>query len=91
MPVSPPRTWAPRRCRSRSTAASTTLSYSFDSQASLQDGTTVCARAYASDKKDPFTAIGIHDLFCLRKGADGFELLTEKQKREALKQEKAKD
>jgi hypothetical protein len=72
-------------------ATSATLSYSFDAQASLQDGTTVCARAYASDKKDPFSAIGIHDLFCLRKGSDGFEPLTEKEKREALKQEKAKD
>lgn len=72
-------------------AASSTLPYSFDVQASLQDGTTVCARAYASDKKDPFTAIGIHDLFCLRKGADGFVPLTEKEKREALKQEKAKE
>lgn len=72
-------------------AASSTLSYSFDVQASLQDGTTVCARAYASDKKDPFTAIGIHDLFCLRKGTEGFVSLTEKEKREALKQEKAKD
>lgn len=72
-------------------AASSTLSYSFDVQASLQDGTTVCARAYASEKKDPFTAIGIHDVFCLRKGTDGFAPLTEKEKREALKQEKAKD
>lgn len=72
-------------------AASATLAYSFDAQASLLDGTTVCARAYASDKKDPFAAIGMHDLFCLRKGADGFEPLTEKQKREALKNEKAKD
>ena len=72
-------------------AASATLAYSFDAQASLLDGTTICARTYASDKKDPFAAIGMHDLFCLRKGADGFEPLTEKQKREALKNEKAKD
>ncbi|HEX6864718.1 MAG TPA: carboxypeptidase regulatory-like domain-containing protein [Thermoanaerobaculia bacterium] len=72
-------------------SASATLSYSFDAQASLLDGTTVCARAYASDKKDPFMPIGMHDLFCLRKGGDGFEPLTEKQKREALKNEKAQD
>lgn len=72
-------------------AGSATMSYGFEAQASLQDGTTICARAYASDKKDPLTAIGSHDLFCLRKGTDGFAPMTEKEKREALKQEKAKD
>ncbi|MEA2563231.1 MAG: hypothetical protein QOH06_4735 [Acidobacteriota bacterium] len=71
--------------------ASATMSYSFEAQASLPDGTTVCARAYASDKKDPFAAIGMQDLFCLRKGADGFAPLTEKEKREALKHDKVKD
>ena len=81
----------PTRSAMLAPAASAAFSYSFDVQASLLDGTTICTRAYAADKKDPFAAIGMHDLFCLRKGADGFEPLTEKEKREALKHEKAKD
>ena len=69
-------------------AASATLAYSFAAPASLQNGSTVCARTYASDKKNTFAAIGIHDVLCLTKGADGFTVLTDKQKREALKQDK---
>jgi hypothetical protein len=68
--------------------ASATLAYSFTAPASLQNGATVCARTYASDKKNTFAAIGIHDVLCLTKGADGFTVLTDKQKREALKQER---
>ncbi len=69
-------------------AASTTIAYSFTAPASLQNGATVCARTYASDKKNTFAAVGIHDVLCLTKGADGFTVLTDKQKREALKQER---
>lgn len=69
-------------------SASTTLSYTFTAPASLPGGATVCARAYASDKKNTFAAIGIHDVFCVRKGYDGFTVLTDEQKREVLKKEK---
>ena len=69
-------------------AASTTLAYTFTAPASLPGGATVCARAYASDKKNTFAAIGIHDVFCVRKGYDGFTVLTDEQKREVLKQER---
>jgi 5-hydroxyisourate hydrolase-like protein (transthyretin family) len=69
-------------------SASTTLAYTFTAPASLPGGATVCARAYASDKKNTFAAIGIHDVFCVRKGYDGFTVLTDEQKREVLKHEK---
>ncbi|HEX6864717.1 MAG TPA: carboxypeptidase-like regulatory domain-containing protein [Thermoanaerobaculia bacterium] len=72
-------------------SASTTLAYTFTAPASLPGGATVCARAYASDKKNTFAAIGIHDVFCVRKGYDGFTVLSEKEKREALKKERAQD
>ena len=72
-------------------SASTTLSYTFTAPASLPGGATVCARAYASDKKNTFAAIGIHDVFCVRKGYDGFTVLSEEEKREALKKERAQD
>lgn len=68
--------------------ASTTIAYSFTAPASLQNGATACARTYASDKKNTFAAVGIHDVLCLTKGANGFTVLTDKQKREALKQDR---
>lgn len=71
--------------------ASTTLSYTFNAPASLHDGISICARAYASDKKNAFLAIGNRDIFCLRKGGQGFVPLSEAEKRELLKQERAKD
>lgn len=69
-------------------AASATIAYSFTAPASLQGGATVCVRTYASDKKNTFAAIGMHDVLCLRKGTDGFSVLTDKQKRDALKQDR---
>jgi hypothetical protein len=73
---------------SLASAASVDLPLSFQVPASLQDGTTICARAYAGYRSNPFDTIGLHDLFCLRKGEQGFTVLPEAQKRELLKKEK---
>jgi len=44
------------------------------------------AHPYA--RPNPFDTIGLHDLFCLHKGEQGFTALPEAQKRELLKKEK---
>lgn len=71
-------------------AASTDIAYTFNVPSSLRDGTIICARTYAAEKKNAFSAIGAHDLFCLQKGAPGFTLLTGQEKREVLKKERAR-
>ncbi len=69
---------------------STDLAFTFNVPGSLRDGTTICARTYAAEKKNAFSAIGSHDLFCLQKGSQGFTLLTGKEKREILRKERAR-
>lgn len=66
------------------------LQHSFTVPAALPDGTTICARVYTAEKKNPFAAIGIHDVFCLRKGEQGFAPLSEDDRREVLSREKKK-
>lgn len=71
--------------------ATAVLPHSFTVPAALPDGTTICARVYTAEKKNPFLAIGIHDVFCLRKGEEGFAMLSEEDKREVLRQEQKKN
>lgn len=68
--------------------ATATLPHTFTVPAALPDGTTICARVYTAEKKNPFLAIGIHDVFCLRKGEQGFAMLSEEDEREVLRREK---
>lgn len=81
----------PRKTVKVAPGASVTLPHTIEVPAALPDGTTICARVYTAERKNPFAAIGIHDVFCLRKGEQGFTALSEEDKREVLKQEKKKD
>ncbi len=65
--------------------ASTNLSYTLRVPGSLADGVLICGTAYAADKKNPFEAIGSHDVFCLRKGLNSVTVVPEAEKREVVK------
>lgn len=66
-------------------AAHADLPVSFQVPASLADGTYICVRAYAGDRPNPFNTIGLHDVLCLRKGAEGLTALPEEEKAKLLK------
>lgn len=71
-------------------SVSTDIAYTFNVPGSLRDGTVICTRTYAAEKKSAFSAIGMHDLFCLQKGSQGFTLLTGRNKREVLTKERTR-
>jgi 5-hydroxyisourate hydrolase-like protein (transthyretin family) len=66
-------------------AASADLPFSFHVPGSLEDGSTLCVRAYAADRPNPFKTIGIHDVLCFRKGMAGFTVLPDEEKHKLLK------
>jgi 5-hydroxyisourate hydrolase-like protein (transthyretin family) len=68
-------------------AAWTDLPVSFQVPGSLEDGSSICVRAYAGDRPNPFNTIGLHDVVCLRKGAEGLTALPESEKQKLLKRE----
>lgn len=65
--------------------ASVDLPFSFTVPASLEDGTAICARAFTSEKNNPFEAIGSQDLFCVAKVGQGFQVMPDAEKRELMK------
>jgi hypothetical protein len=65
--------------------ASVDLPFTFTVPASLDDGTAICARAFTSEKKNPFEAIGSQDLFCVAKVGQGFQVMPDEEKRELMK------
>lgn len=69
-------------------AAWTDLPVSFQVPGSLEDGSMICVRAYAGDRPNPFNTIGLHDVLCLRKGADGLQALPEEEKQKLLKRQR---
>ncbi|HWM94705.1 MAG TPA: carboxypeptidase-like regulatory domain-containing protein [Thermoanaerobaculia bacterium] len=68
--------------------ASVDLPFSFTVPASLEDGTAICARAFTSEKKNPFETIGTQDLFCVAKVGQGFQVMPDEEKRELMKKVK---
>ena len=71
-----------------SPGASVNLSFSFTVPASLREGTAICARAFTSEKKNPFETIGTKDLFCVYKSGQGFQVMPDAEKRELMKKVK---
>lgn len=63
----------------------TELAYTLQVPGSLANGALICGKAYAADKKNPFEAIGSHEVFCLRKGLDSVTVVPEAEKREVVK------
>lgn len=61
--------------------SSADLAYTFRIPGSLAEGVLICGKAYAADKRNPFEAIGSHDVFCLRKGLDSVTVVPEAEKR----------
>jgi 5-hydroxyisourate hydrolase-like protein (transthyretin family) len=69
-------------------AAYTDLPVSFQVPGSLEDGSSICVRAYAGDRPNPFNTIGLHDVVCLRKGAEGLMALPDDVKAKLLKRQR---
>jgi 5-hydroxyisourate hydrolase-like protein (transthyretin family) len=69
-------------------AAYADLPVSFQVPGSLEDGSSICVRAYAGDRPNPFKTIGLHDVVCLRKGAEGLMTLPDEEKARLLKRER---
>lgn len=69
-------------------AAYADLPVSFKVPGSLEDGSSICVRAYAGDRPNPFNTIGLHDVICLRKGAEGLRALPDEEKRKLLKRDR---
>lgn len=68
-----------------SPGASVDLPFTFAVPASLQEGTAICARAFTSEKKNPFETIGTRDLFCVYKSGESFQVMPDAEKRELMK------
>jgi hypothetical protein len=65
--------------------ASVNLPFSFFVPGEARDGTYICVETYASQRPHLFNTLGHNDVFCLRKGGQGFTLVPENQKRNAVK------
>lgn len=63
---------------------SVTLPFSFPVPGTVEDGTSICVQTLAAQRPYQFNTLGWHHLFCLSKGAQGFSVLPEEQKRDAV-------
>jgi hypothetical protein len=64
---------------------SVNLPFSFFVPGEVRDGTYICVETYASQRPHLFNTLGYNDVFCLRKGGQGFTLVPEDQKRNAVR------
>ena len=69
---------------------SVTLPFSVFVPGDVANGAFICAQGFVSQRPHEFNTLGFHDLFCLRKGAEGFAAVAEDQKRNTVKKLKDK-
>lgn len=66
-------------------AASMVVPLSFHVPAAVPDGSTICVRTYVSHRPSELDVVGSRGALCLSKGAQGFTVLPEKEKDQALR------
>jgi len=73
------------RALSLAPTASLTLPLEFTVPAGVQDGTSICGQTVVAPRTNRFETYGSRYLFCLSKGVQGFAVVPEAQKQEAVR------